>query len=92
MSYKLDVDVSESKTDLIKIKGLLLQIKGLKNQIFGEDQHLPSYCMACGEYIGTYILQHQTMAPIDTMPVCRKCFGEKIGKIVNPKDKIPHVD
>lgn len=87
VSYNLDV--SANLEPLKQMKGLLQQIQHLKKQVFGETKELPTYCMACGEYIGTFILAAETMATIKTRPLCDKCFKEKVGEMVMPKN--PHI-
>ena len=77
---------SNNLEDLRETKRLLSEIRILKRQIFGEITDLPTYCMACGVFIGVFVLAAQTMAGVNVRPLCEKCFKEKVGTMVMPKD------
>ena len=80
-------EVTHSDVEILReARNLLRDIKMLKKEIFGESKDLPTYCFACGEYIGTFVLATDTIASLRVRPLCESCFKAKVGKIVMPKN------
>ena len=48
-------------------------------------------CLACGKYLGhmELIQEYSQFNPLNFMPVCTKCFSDKIGKPIS-SDKLQY--
>jgi len=56
-----------------------------------DTEHIGILCMSCGKNLGhiEYISEHSVVNWISWLPVCYKCFSEKIGKPC-PPEKFQH--
>ena len=65
--------------------------KKVKIEKIYDTKGIGLLCLSCGKYLGhvEYIDEFSAFSPINWMPVCNKCFQEKIGKVC-PSEKMQY--